>query len=109
MQDKITIALDMMSGDFSVSSSVPAAMKILEEINDVNLILIGDKDLINPLISEKSKATKNHRYSIIHTKEYISMSDDIVSALRTKKESSMRLSINAVKASHEAELILDIS
>jgi glycerol-3-phosphate acyltransferase PlsX len=97
MQDRITIALDMMSGDFSVSSSVPAAMKILEEINDVNLILIGDKDLINPLISKKSKATKNHRYSIIHTKEYISMSDDIVSALRTKKKSSMRLSINAVK------------
>ena len=58
MQDRITIALDMMSGDFSVSSSVPAAMKILEEINDVNLILIGDKDLINPLISKKSKATK---------------------------------------------------
>ncbi|MBC8300553.1 MAG: phosphate acyltransferase PlsX [Pelagibacterales bacterium] len=97
MQDKITIALDMMSGDLGVSSSVPAAMKVLEEVDDINLILIGDKDLINPLIPEKSKVTKNNRYSIIHTREYISMNDDIVSALRTKKNSSMRLSINAVK------------
>ena len=98
MHQKITIALDMMSGDHGVSSSVPAAIESIEKFDDMFLILVGDQDKINPLISDKIKKLEGIRYKIIHTKESINMDDEIISAIRGKKKSSMRLGINAVKA-----------
>ena len=97
MHHKITIALDMMSGDHGVSSSVPAAIESIEKFDDMFLILVGDQDKINPLISDKIKILENTRYKILHTKESINMDDEIISAIRGKKKSSMRLGINAVK------------
>ena len=44
MQKTITIALDMMSGDHGLESSVPAALKSLSKHQELNLILVGDKD-----------------------------------------------------------------
>ena len=55
MRDKITIALDMMSGDLGVASSVPAAISCIEEIDDIFLILIGDKKSINTLLPSNMK------------------------------------------------------
>ena len=97
MHQKITIALDMMSGDNGVSSSVPAAIESIEKFDDMFLILVGDQDKINPLISDKIKILENTRYKILHAKESINMDDEIISAIRGKKKSSMRLGINAVK------------
>ena len=97
MHQKITIALDMMSGDHGGSSSVPAAIESIEKFDDMFLILVGDQDKINPLISDKIKILENTRYKILHTKESINMDDEIISAIRGKKKSSMRLGINAVK------------
>ena len=87
----------MMSGDHGVSSSVPAAIESIEKFDDMFLILVGDRDKINPLISDKIKTLEGIRYKIIHTKESINMDDEIISAIRGKKKSSMRLGINAVK------------
>ena len=87
----------MMSGDHGVSSSVPAAIESIEKFDDMFLILVGDQDKINPLISDKIKILENTRYKILHTKESINMDDEIISAIRGKKKSSMRLGINAVK------------
>ena len=52
MHQKITIALDMMSGDHGLSASVPGAIKSLQEHDDLFLILIGDEKLILPLIPD---------------------------------------------------------
>ena len=41
MHQKITIALDMMSGDHGLSASVPGAIKSLKEHDDLFLILVG--------------------------------------------------------------------
>ena len=97
MHQKITIALDMMSGDHGASSSVPAAIDTLERFNDIFLILVGDQKKINAFLSDKTRALEGIRYKIIHTEEFISMNDEIIAAIRTKKNSSMRLGINAVK------------
>ena len=47
MQKTITIALDMMSGEHGLESSVPAALKSLSKHQELNLILVGDKDKIS--------------------------------------------------------------
>ena len=97
MHQKITIALDMMSGDHGVSSSVPAAIESLEKFDDIFLILVGNQDEINSLMSDKIKNLEDTRYKILHTTEFINMDDEIISAIRSKKKSSMRLGINTVK------------
>ena len=97
MQQKITIALDMMSGDHGVSSSVPAAEEALHKFNNLFLILVGDNKEIKNFLSDKVKNLEGVRYKIIHTNEFINMNDEIIAAIRTKKNSSMRLAINTVK------------
>ena len=37
MQHNITIALDMMSGDYNVESTVPAAFNILKKYDDLSI------------------------------------------------------------------------
>ncbi len=97
MQKKITIALDMMSGDHGLSSALPAAITCMEKMDDIYLLLIGDQEQINDNIPPKIQKLQNKKYSVLHTNEYISMDEDILSAIRSKKNSSMRLSITAVK------------
>ena len=87
MHQKITIALDMMSGDHGVSSSVPAAIESLEKFDDIFLILVGNQDEINSLMSDKIKNLEDTRYKILHTTEFINMDDEIISAIRSKKKS----------------------
>ena len=87
----------MMSGDHNVESSVPAAFEILNKHNDLSLILIGHKDRIQSLISDDMKKLEGHRYTIYHTDEFIKMDDEVLVALRSKKNSSMKISIEHVK------------
>jgi len=97
MQETITIALDMMSGDHDISSSVPAAWSILKKHNDLSLILVGDENKIEKLLNPEMKKLEGTKYSILHTDEAIKMDDEILVALRTKKKSSMRLGIESVR------------
>ena len=96
MHDNITIALDMMSGDDGVASSVPGAIQALNKHQDLFLILVGNKTAIENFIPNDIKKLENTRYNIIHTNELISMQDEVLTAIRSKKQSSMRLSIEAV-------------
>jgi glycerol-3-phosphate acyltransferase PlsX len=96
MHDNITIALDMMSGDDGVASSVPGAIQALNKHQDLFLILVGNKTAIENFIPNDIKKLENTRYNILHTNELISMQDEVLTAIRSKKQSSMRLSIEAV-------------
>ncbi|MBH44213.1 MAG: phosphate acyltransferase [Gammaproteobacteria bacterium] len=97
MQNKVTIALDMMSGDSGLDISVPGALKCMQEMNDIFLILIGDQEKIKNKLGKRFHEYQDKKFSVIHTDEYVDMNDDILVALRSKKNSSMRLSINSVK------------
>ena len=97
MQDNITIALDMMSGDDGVVSSVPGAIQALNKHKDLFLILVGNKTAIESFLPNDIKKLEDVRYNIVHTNELISMQDEVLTAIRSKKQSSMRLSIEAVK------------
>lgn len=97
MQHNITIALDMMSGDFDVESSVPAAHDILNKHNDLFLVLVGHRERIQSLMTDDMKKLEGNRYTIYHTEEFIKMDDEVLVALRSKKNSSMKISIEHVK------------
>jgi glycerol-3-phosphate acyltransferase PlsX len=93
---RITVAVDVMGGDFGPSVTVPAALQVLAEQPDLHLLLVGDEAQIVPLIAF-SASTPRARIEIVHTTEFVTMSDKVSVALRNKKQSSMRLAINAVR------------
>lgn len=93
---RITVAVDVMGGDFGPSVTVPATLQVLAEQPDLHLLLVGDEAQIVPLIAFDASVSRA-RLDILHTTEFVTMSDKVSVALRNKKQSSMRLAINAVR------------
>ncbi|MHB8741740.1 MAG: phosphate acyltransferase PlsX [Sulfuricaulis sp.] len=96
MTDLITIALDAMGGDHGVSVTVPAALKTLQDQPSLKLILVGQRDPIETELKHRH-AVGNERLEIHHADELVSMDEPPAQALRSKKNSSMRVAINLVK------------
>ncbi|ABA58140.1 phosphate acyltransferase PlsX [Nitrosococcus oceani] len=93
----VTIALDAMGGDHGPQVVVPAALKVLAEMINVKLILIGDRDLLNGLVAIH-RGELGTRLTIQHASQKVEMDEAPSQALRAKKDSSMRIAINLVKS-----------
>lgn len=93
---RITLAVDVMGGDHGPAVTVPASLQVLVEHPDLQLFLVGDESLIQPLLS-RVPAAQRARITVTHTTEFVTMDDKVATALRLKKQSSMRLAINAVR------------
>jgi glycerol-3-phosphate acyltransferase PlsX len=85
-----------MSGDYGPQVIVPAALQTLSEIDDLHLILVGDEATLKQQVGNQSVSIKQ-RLSIRHADQRVEMDDLPSSALRNKKQSSMRIAINLVK------------
>lgn len=90
------IALDAMGGDHGPGEIVPAAIHSLKKHRDLELLLVGLEDIIKPRL-----AHLNHelavRIQVLHAPEVVTMDEAPSSALRNKKNSSMRVAIEQVK------------
>ena len=91
----ITLAVDAMGGDHGPKITVPASINALTRYDQLHIILVGDKELIKKEL-QKNKYT-NTRLSIQHTTEVVEMDESPQSALKNKKDSSMRVAINLIK------------
>ena len=91
-----TIALDAMGGDHGPSVVVPAALSVVKERPALKLILVGDYDV---LVAELRKHGANVGPNILihHASQRVEMDELPSVALRTKKDSSMRVAINLVQ------------
>ncbi|MCM2679853.1 phosphate acyltransferase PlsX [Echinimonas agarilytica] len=91
----LTVALDVMGGDFGPSITLSAASQALSLYPNLYLLLVGQSDTIQSwLYSQSSDIQK--RCSVIHSEQVIEMDERPVSALRNKRQSSMRLALDAV-------------
>ena len=95
-----SIAIDVMGGDHGIKVTVPASIQILQQFLEINIILVGKEVEIKKTLS-KLKASNHPRITILNTTESVEMDESPQSALKNKKNSSMRLAINLVKT-HEA-------
>lgn len=95
MTQRQTIALDAMGGDHGPSVIVPAAAAALKQARDTQFIFFGDEKLITPELDKfpDLKAAS----SVVHTDKVIGGHEKASVAIRTGKDSSMRLAIEAVK------------
>jgi phosphate acyltransferase len=92
----ITIAIDAMGGDFGPEVTVPAALQILRQYENLSLILVGNSELLQAMMTTHH-AKEQDRLIIRHASEQVAMDELPSQALRTKKDSSMRVAINLVK------------
>jgi len=104
----ITIALDAMSGDHGAESAAAAARSAVSNHDDINVILVGDEKILSPLCyhattqSSDANTDGDHgrsssRLSVHHASEVVTMEESAAVAMRSKKDSSMRVAINLVK------------
>ena len=91
----ITLAIDAMGGDHGPKVTIPASINALSKYDQLRIILVGDKELIQKEL-QKNKYT-NTRLSIQHASEVVEMDESPQSALKNKKDSSMRVAINLIK------------
>jgi len=93
---KTVIAVDAMGGDHGPSVTVPACLDFLASNPEAELLLVG---LREPLERELARARSPHepRASIVAAAEVVGMDEDVRTAIRTKKHSSMRVAIDLVK------------
>jgi len=92
----ISIAIDAHGGDHGVSVTVPAAISALASNSDLSVILVGQEDLLEAELSANN-ASLSDRLSIHHASQIVGMDESPATALRGKKDSSMRVAINLVK------------
>lgn len=92
----IRLAVDAMGGDFGPRIVVPAVQDVLLRHPQLQVQLYGDQTEIKKYLTDFSDDLTS-RLQIHHTHECIRMDDSISIALRQKKQSSMRLALEAVK------------
>ena len=92
MNNHYKLALDVMSGERDPHASIEAAIQALKNDDALEFYLVGNEEKISDLFPEDLM----QRVEIIHTDEVVSMDESPVDALRKKKNSSMRLSVNLV-------------
>lgn len=99
---KATLAIDAMGGDFGVSTTVPAAIQFLYEdtAKRHKIILVGNENQINQQIEQHQgrELVSKGLLEVLHASEVVDMDESPALALKRKKDSSMRVAINLVKA-----------
>lgn len=86
-----------MGGDHGPRVVVPAALRALQEHENLTLILVGDEPALRSRLHKHPKLLDPTRLQIQHASEEVNMDESPATALRTKKDSSMRVAINLVK------------
>ncbi|MEJ2680008.1 MAG: phosphate acyltransferase PlsX [Gammaproteobacteria bacterium] len=102
VRKSVTIALDAMGGDVGPAVTIPAALRVLDKHPGLTIQAFGVGEQIHPVLSSAVRSLQvgssvRERLSIVEASEVVAMDEQPSVALRNKKNSSMRLSINAVK------------
>lgn len=85
-----------MGGDHGPEVVVPAALSVLSDSVEVDLILVGDRDAIDGELRRR-RAQPSERLRIRHASQQVEMDELPSQALRAKKDSSMRVAVDLVK------------
>ncbi len=96
MTRTICIAVDAMGGDHGAQVCVPAAMDQLKWDKTLRLILVGQQNILKPYL-DTIPAEHANRVTFQEATQVVTMDEDPRSALRKKKDSSMRVAINLVR------------
>ena len=94
---QVTVAIDCMGGDHGPHVTVPAALAFLGQEQQAAAILVGREDKINHELKHHAGAF-GPRLVVRHASEVVTMDEAPASALRNKKDSSLRVAVDLVKS-----------
>jgi phosphate acyltransferase len=93
---RIRIAIDVEGGDHGAAVTLASANEFLAEHADAELVLVGLEASLARVEATIAAQHKSRVHKIVAT-EVVAMNESPALALKNKKQSSMRLAINAVK------------
>ena len=85
-----------MGGDHGPGVVVPAALEVIAEFSDVDLVLVGNEPAIEAAL-ERAAPAAGGRISVRHASQSVEMDDSPSQVLRSKRDSSMRVALDLVK------------
>ena len=89
------IVIDVLGGDYSPDEIIKGALTSINLIDDLELILTGDKQVIETQL--KSLGWNGERIEIVHAPEEISCEESPTMAIRRKTESSLVKALTILK------------
>jgi phosphate acyltransferase len=96
-----TIAIDVMSGDNPPHEYVAGAVRALGDDTGLRALLVGQVEHIEPHLAGAAR----ERIEVVPAAQIVAMGDAPRAAIRRKKDSSMRVAIDLVKAGRAAACV----
>src|SRR5438045_1561443 len=90
------IAVDAMGGDHAPTPEVDGALAAIREA-PIKVILCGDEARLRALLRERGTG-ESDRLTIRHASQAVTMDDHAGKAFRQKRDSSLRVAFEMVKA-----------
>lgn len=87
------VALDAMGGDRAPSVNIEGALEAVHEWPDIEVILVGKEEEIKAGLRGK----KAEKIEVVHASDVIAMDDYLTTAIRKKKDSSIKKAVELVK------------
>jgi phosphate acyltransferase len=93
----LPIAIDVMSGDHQPREYVAGALRALRDDEQLSLRLVGDEQLLATELASLPAALRA-RLAVVPASQVVAMDDKPREAIRRKKDSSMRVAVDEVRA-----------
>ncbi|MEW6067286.1 MAG: phosphate acyltransferase PlsX [Nitrospirota bacterium] len=89
------IALDAMGGDYAPNINIEGAIEVVTNSDDIDIILVGDESVLRAEL--EGKRFPPNKISIRHASQAVAMDESPSTAIRRKKDSSIRRGVELVK------------
>jgi len=91
----VTIALDAMGGDHAPKAEVEGAVRAAGSLG-VKVLLVGQQDVVRQEL-ERHEGYRDLPIEIVHASQRVTMEDSAAKAVRSKRDSSMRVASRLVR------------
>lgn len=99
----IRIAVDAMGGDHAPKAEVEGAIRAAKTLG-VEVLLVGREDLLSHELAAQDGG-RSLRIRIVHASERVTMEDSVARAVRSKRDSSIRVASRLVRDGHAQGLV----
>ncbi|MBI3186182.1 MAG: phosphate acyltransferase PlsX [Myxococcales bacterium] len=97
------LALDAMGGDHAPAATVEGALLFAKEEPEHEVVLVGDEERLRAELGKKRARPAN--VSLRHASEVVAMDESATRSMRQKRDSSLKVSFELVKAGEAAGLV----
>lgn len=98
------IAVDAMGGDYTPGIMIEAVQMALAEIPDLEVLLVGHTGKL-PYYLERYGLAPSNRLELVHAETVVEMSEPSTTSIRAKKNSSVTVCADLVKAGRAAAVV----